>query len=142
MNNEEQVNIEVPLDLHAAMKSAAALKNIPLKEAFIEAAEKWLDQGKVRGIEPPSLRSAGFRDQWPTIQPAPSAWSEWLDSNQRRLAPKASGRPLPDTRDDWWTCTDLNRDLTGCRPAALPLSYKPTVCAARPLAAMVMRVLW
>jgi hypothetical protein len=26
---------------------------------------------------------------------------------------------------NWWICTDLNRNLTGCRPAALPLSYRP-----------------
>lgn len=68
-------------------------------------------------------------------------WSAWPDSNRRGPVPKTGGRPLPDTRMRWWIRSDSNRNLTGCRPAAFPLSYEPLgITVALPMVGRPKRV--
>ena len=53
---------------------------------------------------------------------APSEdWSGWQDLNLRSLRPRRSALPASLHPDRfWWTGSDLNRYLIGCRPTVFP----------------------
>lgn len=108
-------------------------------------------EGQGAGFEPASS-IAGFKPDGTISGFKPDSISTSLPSLAHMVAEGRIELPISRAQNerlptrllrylDWWIRTDSNRNLTGCRPAALPLSYRPekafTVVRRLPLPLMV-----